>query len=126
MRTRTEEQADFPPAVDAESALYDGFLDNADRRSCEAVRNAQPRELATFSPIFHDERLPELFLHYKARNFADTLSEAEQKTWEKYRQKRLQSQQNNFIKAMQELAQQGADHFLLEELQLWYQSLQSY
>lgn len=126
MRTQEEEKADFPPAVDAESALYDGFLDDIDRRSCEVVRNARPDQLATFTPEFHDERLPELFLHYKARNFADTLSEAEQRSWEKYRLARIKRQQNDFIKAIQDLAKTDADRFLLEELQLWYQSLLPY
>ncbi len=126
MRTENENREEFPPAVDAESALYDGFLDNADRTSCNAVRRAKLNELADFHPDFHDPRLPELLLHYKARNFERSLTESEHKKWEAYRIARIKSQQNSYIKAIQDLNQKGADPFILEELQLWYQSLLPY
>lgn len=126
MRSDYENRAEFPPAIDAESALYDGFLDNADRTSCAAVRRAQLDQLADFHPNFHDPRLPDLLLHYKARNFARALTEAEHAQWEAYRAQRIKSQQNTYIKAIQELAARGADAFILEELQLWYQSLLPY
>lgn len=126
MRGDYENHAEFPPAIDVESALYDGFLDNADRTSCAAVRRAQLDQLADFHPNFHDPRLPDLLLHYKARNFARALTEAEHAQWESYRAQRIKSQQNAYIKAIQELAARGADAFTLEELQLWYQSLLPY
>ncbi len=126
MRSENEERADFPPAPDSESALYDGFLDAPDKTKCLAVASASANELADFHPDFNDPRLPDLLLHYKARNFENSLSEDEHKAWEKYRVKRLKSQANNYIKRIQELSEAGADPFLLEELQLWYQSLLPY
>ena len=126
MRSENENREEFPPAVDAESALYDGFLDDADRTSCSAVRRAKLNDLADFHPDFHDPRLPELLLHYKARNFERALTESEHKKWEEYRMTRIKSQQNSYIKAIQDLAAKDSDPFILEELQLWYQSLLPY
>ena len=127
MRTENEEREEFPPAIDPESALYDGFLDNTDRTRCDAVRRATMNELADFHPDFHDPRLPDLLLHYKARNFAETLSESEHKKWEEYRIGRIKAHQNSYIKAIQEIATQpNSDSYILEELQLWYQSLLPY
>ena len=127
MRSENEEREEFPPAIDPESALYDGFLDNTDRTRCDAVRRATINELADFHPDFHDPRLPELLLHYKARNFEQTLSESEHKKWEEYRMARIKSNQNAYIKAIQEIAAKpDADSYILEELQLWYQSLLPY
>lgn len=126
MRTENEERAEFPPAIDSESALYDGFLDNADKTSCNAVRRATLNDLADFHPDFHDPRLPDLLLHYKARNFEKSLTESEHKKWDEYRMTRIKAKQNEYIKAIQDLAAKGADSFILEELQLWYQSLLPY
>ena len=117
---------DFPPAPDSESALYDGFLDEVDKTSCKAITRAGLNDLADFHPEFHDPRLEDLLLHYKARNFENALSESEHAAWEKYRIERIKNSANAYIKRIQELAAEGADSFLLEELQLWYQSLMPY
>jgi len=126
MRTENEERQEFPPAADSESALYDGFLDPTDKTKCLAITRATANDLADFHPDFNDPRLPDLLLHYKARNFANSLSEAEAKKWEAYRVARVKASANNYIREIQELAAAGKDPFLLEELQLWYQSLLPY
>ena len=126
MRSYYEERPEFPPAIDPESSLYESFLDDRDRAHCNAIRNASARDLADFHPEFDDPRLPELLIHYKARNFPESLDQHEQEIWESYRLKRLTSQQDSFVKAMQALAEQGTDSFLFQELQLWYQSLLPY
>lgn len=126
MRTEHEERPEFPPAIDSESALYDGFLNDRDRRTCLATRRATRADLRNFHPEFDDERLPDLLLHYKARNFEDILDETERQKWEEYRMGRIKSRQNDYIKAIQQLAKEGKDSYLLEELQLWYQSLLPY
>ena len=126
MRTENEERPEFPPAVDAESALYDGFLDPSDKTRCDAVRVAKLNDLADFHPDFHDPRLPDLLLHYKARNFERALTESEHKKWEEYRLARIKAKQNEYIKAIQQLAEKDGDPYILEELQLWYQSLLPY
>jgi len=126
MRSENEEKPDFPEAADCESALYDGFLDAPDKTKCLAVARANANQLADFHPDFADPRLPELLLHYKARNFVNTLSESESKQWEEYRVARIKAHANDYIRAIQELAESGKDPYLLQELQLWYQSLLPY
>lgn len=126
MRSENEARTEFPPAVDSESALYDGFLDAQDKTKCMAISRATVNDLADFHPDFHDPRLPDLLLHYKARNFENSLSENEHAAWEKYRVERIKAHANQYIKEIQELAAAGKDSFLLEELQLWYQSLLPY
>lgn len=124
MREKNENRPEYPEAPDPESALYDGFLDEHDARLCNAVRNADASHLADFHPPFNDERLPGLLLHYKAKNYPKSLSESEQQKWETYRLARLNRQLPAFMKQMEELSQKGADDFILEELMLWYQSLE--
>lgn len=123
MRTLLEEKPAFPPASEPESALYDGFLDNADRTRCDAVRSAKPRDLADFHPEFSDPRLPDLLTHYKARNFPQTLSESEQSAWKKYRDGRIAAKSAAFLNELELFSKQDKDPFIIEELQLWYQSL---
>lgn len=120
VRTAHEERPEFPPASEPEGALYDGFLNDSDRRLVATIRSAEPSRLADYHPVFDDERLPELLLHYKGRNFPETLSEKEAEAYEEYRTNRLQ---NQAVKFMEEL-QKVDDDFLKEELLLYMQSLQ--
>ena len=125
MREREESKEEFPPAIDAESAVYEGFLSDKDRATCANVTRLTANDLADYHPEFIDERLPELLLHYKARNFASALSADEVKQWEAYRTARLNRQATTFVAALNALAENtDADEFILEELNLWYQSLQ--
>lgn len=123
LRTAFEGRPEFTPSPDPEAQLYDGFLSDGDRAHVAAVRSANAKQLADFHPAFHDQRLPGLLLHYKARNFPHSLSEAELAEWEVWRAERLQRQLPGFMKSLQELAQQGADEFMLQELQLWLESI---
>ena len=123
-REEDENHLDFPPAIDPESALYDGFLDDRDRNLCGLVRAASKNQLADLHPEFSDPRLDPLLLHYKAKNFPDTLSEDEQKEWEKYRLARLNRQSVVFNQGIEELSKRSdIDQFLIDELLLWAQSL---
>lgn len=119
MRSKYEQQPEFPPAIEPEGALYDGFLNDVDRIKIAAVRNAEPGRLADFHPDFVDERLPELLLHYKGRNYPECLSESEAAEYEKYRAERLQRQLPKFMEELEKIE----DDFLKEELLLYMQSL---
>ena len=119
MREQYENRPDFPPAVEPEGALYDGFLNDADRVKVAAVRNAEPARLADFHPDFIDERLPELLLHYKGRNYPECLSESEAKRYEEYRRARLERQLPKFMAEIEKVT----DGFVKEELMLYLQSL---
>ena len=122
VRTIFEKKREFAPSTDPESQLYDGFVPDIDKMRIEAVRNASERELADFHPDFRDERLPELLLHYKARNFPKTLSEDEMRAWEVWRIARLNSQLPGVVGSIDRLAKTDLSddqQFVLNELQLW-------
>ena len=118
------------PPVDVESSLYDSFIPDADKVRLAAVRTGNATSLADFHPNFADERLPELLLHYKAKNFPTSLSDSEMEKWQEYRHARLNRQAPVFLselKQFKEVAEKSNNSdqlFLLEELSLWYQSLQ--
>ena len=76
-------------AVDVDEDLYGGFLGDADRRRLNQLRGLGAQELALARTGFDDERLAELLLRYRARNFPQTLSEAEQAQWQAHRSARL-------------------------------------
>lgn len=76
-------------ALDVDEDLYNGFVSNDDRRLLESLRRDTPDKLATARPSFADERLQELLFRYRARNFPQTLSEAESLRWEQHRAARL-------------------------------------
>lgn len=79
----------FTPVDDPEQQLYDGFINDRDRRLCEQVRNADPLRLAQEAWPFDDVRLPELLFRYRARNFPTTLSTEEHQRWWAFCQQRL-------------------------------------
>ncbi len=64
--------------------LYGGFFNEADRAQMELVRSTSPEHLAALEPQFIDARLPKLFFRYRARNFPQTLNEAEQYRWHEH------------------------------------------
>ena len=119
MREQYENRPEFPKAEEPEGAIYEGFLNDVDRVKVSAVRNAEPDKLADFHPDFVDERLPELLLHYKGRNYPETLSETEAEQYEKYRTERLQKQAPKFMAELEKVT----DDFLKQELLLYMQSL---
>ena len=78
---------DATPDVDEDR--YGGFIGNDDRRLLQRLRGLDPQALAAQRPVFADGRLGELLFRYRARNFPDTLSDAEQQQWHEHRVHRL-------------------------------------
>ena len=76
-------------APDVDEDLYGGFLGDADRRRLVRLRALDAKELALARTGFDDARLPELLLRYRARNFPDTLGDAERRHWDAHRRARL-------------------------------------
>ncbi len=116
--------------VDAQ--LYDGFFDNQDKPKLRAVHSSDASELAGFEPNFKDERLDALLPLYKARNFPKILSDEERADWEQYRKTKLldggeNSRAARFFKRLGDLSNESRltkeQHYLLEELQLYGQSI---
>ena len=126
IRSIFESRDPIARAADPEARLYDDFVGNGDRIRIEAVRNADVSKLADFHPEFNDDRLPELLLHYKARNFPRSLSESEQADWESWRASRIEKQLVKFAKSIEDLSRRELsddDKFVLDELRLWVESI---
>jgi exodeoxyribonuclease-1 len=75
--------------VDADSALYDGFIADADRARCAQILTRKPQELIDWTPTFADARLQKLYFRYRARNWPETLSADEMRKWENFCRARL-------------------------------------
>ena len=117
-------------SVDAQ--LYDGFFDDADRRTERSIRTAQPAQLEEFTDKLKDERLKALLPLYKARNFIKELTRSEQLAWEKHCHNLLtrggdQSQLSHYFAQLEELKKSSGlsdkHKYLLTELELYGQSL---
>jgi len=76
-------------APDVDEDLYGGFVGNSDRLALERLRRMSADSLAAARTGFDDARLDELVFRYRARNFAQTLSAAEQARWVAHCSERL-------------------------------------
>jgi len=76
-------------ADDAEAQLYDGFISDSDRRLLTMIREADAGILAATQWPLRDQRLVDMLPRYRARNFPESLSAAEQAQWDAYCRKRL-------------------------------------
>lgn len=126
IRSLFENRQEFKKSPDPEAQLYDSFVPDIDKLRIESVRHADVQSLADFHPTFTDERLPELLLHYKARNYPKSLAEEEVVTWEKWRSGRIMATLPSFTKSLRELSNTTTDdskQFVLKELQLWAESI---
>ena len=123
LRTAYEMREPYESGSDVESQLYNGFGDKKDVPRMQAVRNASPEELADFHPDFTDERLIKLLPRYKARNYPQSLSDDERIEWESYRTQKLQAQLPKYLETLQKMSKGPFDTFVLEELQLWAESI---
>lgn len=125
IRFALESRPEYPANTEVEAQLYDGFIDGRDKIRIESVRNADAKSLADFHPEFEDSRLPDLLLHYKARNYPSSLSEDEVAKWDTWRAERLTAQLPAFMQSLQRLVRSESDdkRFVLEELQLWAEAI---
>jgi exodeoxyribonuclease-1 len=87
---RPNSNNDTPPDVD--EALYDGFINDADRRTLaqqQKLATTNPDQLGKRLPAFDDPRLDEVFWRYRARNFPQSLDSEEQAAWHEHCRSRL-------------------------------------
>lgn len=87
---------ELAPTVDVDQALYDGFMDNADKRIGEQVQRLSVDELKKFHPKFKDQKLSTLLMHFKARNYPNSLTEDEAEDWFETVQGRIQAGENGY------------------------------
>lgn len=127
IRSLYESRPEYAKQSDPEARLYDGFVTDTDKLRIEKVWHASVDTLVDMHPEFVDERLSELLLHYKARNYPRSLAEDEAMQWEEWRGERIKKQLPAFVGRLQQLAATyGADEskaFVLQELQLWAESI---
>ncbi len=116
----------------AESALYDSFIPDADKRTSAQLVNAEPTELVSYMGSFSDKRLQSLLPLYISRNYPKQQTDDIRQHWEKYRQHKLLegAEKSRSAQYFQSLASKAADttltseqQYILEELQLWGQSI---
>jgi len=119
------------PSVDADTALYDGFLPDSDRRIAEQIRSQPPEQAAALlsrSPgPFSDERMAELLLHYAGRHAASSLDATQREAWNAYRRRRLLDdpelgsvQLPGYLERIEQLRRERPDcGRLLDELAAW-------
>jgi exodeoxyribonuclease I len=79
----------FPPKLDAEQQLYDGFVNSHDKHLLSAIRGAEPETLSAYAEQLKDPRLRVLLFRYRARHFPHILSAQELKQWQQWRYERL-------------------------------------
>ena len=145
-----DKKPDFAPAFDVEGKLYDSFTADADKPKIRAVAVAKAGDLADFHPNFVDERLAELLLRYKARNYPRSLSGDEKTLYAEWKNAKIMREMPEFAKKLMWLSavsmekvpdnltdndkkrffmfknrfkDLNIDDFILEELQLWAESI---
>lgn len=120
---------------DVDASLYDGFVGDGDKRRFAEMRGTPPELLGQRDFGFRDPRLPELLFRYRARNWPDTLTQAERARWDDYRRRRLGSDAGlsedtfeSYFAAIAALrpahAGDGGKLALLDQLEAWGLGLQ--
>lgn len=82
-------QQRFAVKQDPEQQLYDGFINDHDRKLFPIVRESSGEALASLSKQLKDKRLQALLFRYRARHHFDSLSVDEKEQWEEWRYLRL-------------------------------------
>lgn len=121
-----QNRPDFPKNADVEGQLYDSFTPDVDKPKINAIRNATAETLADFHPNFVDDRLSELLFRYKARQFPSSLSADERMAWEQFKAEKFQRELPDYMARLAKIATDTTDsnkQFVLEELQLWVESI---
>jgi len=123
-------------AIDSETALYQGFISDGDRRASEQIRSRPPAAAAERldrpGAGFADDRLEELLLHYVARHAPEALNAEDRSEWERYRLRKLVEdpelgtiQVDEYRRRIERLRSERPDaNRLLDRLEDWLQSLE--
>ncbi|MCP1065235.1 exodeoxyribonuclease I [Serratia symbiotica] len=74
---------------DVDARLYDGFFSDADKAAMKIIQQTKPQDLPALDLTFSDSRMKELLFRFRARNYPNTLNNAEQQRWLQYRQEVL-------------------------------------
>jgi exodeoxyribonuclease I len=88
---------DFSGNNDVDQSLYGGFMDNTDKRIAQQLQSLSVQDLKNFQPQFKDVKLAQLLIHFKARNYPESLSEDEADSWFETVQGRVQAGENGYL-----------------------------
>ena len=83
--------------TDVDQTLYDGFMDNGDKRIGDQIQTLSVDALKDFHPKFKDDKLSILLMRFKARNYPEALSEDEAEDWFETVQGRVQAGENGYL-----------------------------
>jgi len=121
-----------PPirVVDAEAALYQGFIPDIDRQRLAQVRALAPERLAELQQTLQDARLRELMFRYRARHFPATLGVEEREHWHDLRASRLLHEEGGagmwaekFFTSIETLrtdpSSTGREWLILDQVEAW-------
>lgn len=112
--------------------LYDGFIPDNDKKLMNSLQSVQPAELSDFAERFSDQRLRALLPLYKGRNYPLAMNDDERSIWDKHVYNQLlagddKSRAARYFARLGELSERtdlsGNDKYILEELQLYGQSI---
>jgi len=125
-----------PPAraVDAEAALYQGFMPDGDRQRLAQVRTLAPERLAELQQALQDARLRELMFRYRARHFPATLGAGEREHWHDLLASRLLHEEGGagmwaekFFTSIEALradpSSTGREWLILDQVEAWGRGL---
>ena len=123
-------EVEYEANTDVESALYQGFLADSDRRTADQVRSASAQQIREQSFVFEDQRMSDLLERYKARHFPNALDAKELAIWreqvsEKYirsssdKSSLLDRYKADIEMRLQESGQSARDLEILNGLKSW-------
>ncbi|MGE6301948.1 exodeoxyribonuclease I [Serratia liquefaciens] len=82
----------FKGSDDVDARLYDGFFSDADKAAMNIIQQTKPQNLPALDLTFSDGRMKELLFRFRARNYPNTLDDAEQRRWLQHRQEVLSAE----------------------------------
>lgn len=122
-RSESREQESDPDFM-----IYSGgFFSDHDKDLMQMIRATSAQDLGRLDLPFRDGRLNEMLFRYRARNFPDSLNEAEQERWQKFAHSRVHDAQA--VARYQEdlqLARETADadqEKVLDQLEVYVESI---
>ncbi len=87
--SRAHQLHQFGEETDPDRMIYSGFFDDHDKRQMQHIHTLSPEQLATTSFEFHDPRLDTMLFRFRARNWPESLSDAEKQRWQRFCQHRI-------------------------------------
>ena len=100
---------------DPELMIYSGgFFSSRDKQTMNQLRDLSPDKIAGATPEFIDKRLDSLWFRYKARNWPETLNDAEKEAWRSFCKERLHegkpSAWQSFVEAIRAMQAMGREN----------------